>query len=67
MWDKHDRRGAYEPNSICIKIVLDVTQQMATGHPIRNQLEVIDSDTQQGQDVGVGQPFPHDSLLAEGL
>jgi len=48
-------------------VVYDVLQQVPTRHPLRNEVEGIGSDTEQGEDVWVCQVFPHYSLFAESL
>ena len=57
----------YESKSVCIRVFLDVLPEGSTRHPVRNELEGIDSGTQEWQDVRVYQVFPDHSLLVEGL
>ena len=38
------RRDTYEPESICIRVVLDVFRKGTARHPVRNKLEGIDGD-----------------------
>ena len=48
-------------------MVRDVSRQVGTRHPTRNELDWIGGDTQEGDDVRVGQVFPHGRHLVEGL
>jgi len=43
---KHDRKDAYEFKSVCIGVPLDVFRQVSAGHPVGNELEGTDSNTQ---------------------
>ena len=42
---------AYESKSVRAGVLLDVFRKGHVRHPIRDELEGIDSDTQEGQDV----------------
>jgi len=46
--DKHGRRETYQLESVCIEVFLDVFRQVPARHPIRNELEGSDGDTQEG-------------------
>jgi len=48
-------------------MVFDVPRQIRIRHPTRNELDGIGGDTQEGNDVRVGQVFPHGGHLVEGL
>ena len=61
------KRDAHESEPIRIGVFLDVFWQVATRHPFRDELVVVDGNAQQGQDIRVCQMFPCYSLLAEVL
>ena len=61
------RRDTYETKSVSIGVVLDVFRQISIRHPIGDELERCKGDTEEGDNVFVFQPFPHDSLLVERL
>jgi len=39
--------ATYEFKSVSIGVVLDVSRQVPVRHPVRNELEGVDSDTQE--------------------
>jgi hypothetical protein len=57
----------YETKSVSVGVALDVLRQSPVRHPIGDELERGGGDTEEGDDVFVFQPFPHDSLLVERL
>jgi len=59
--------ATYESKSICIRVLLDVSQQVPTSHPFRNKLEGRKSNTEEWDDVWVAQTLPYYSLLAKFL
>ena len=48
-------------------MVRDVPRQIHIRHPTGNELDGIGGDTQEGNDVRVGQVFPYGGHLVEGL
>jgi hypothetical protein len=48
-------------------VTIDVFRQISIRHPIGDELEGGEGDTEEGDDVFVFQPFPHYSLLVERL
>ena len=61
------RKNTDDVQSIRVWVVRDVFHQIPTRHPIRNELEWVDGDTQKGEDVRMCQMFPHHRHLVEGL
>jgi len=59
--------GTYEFKSVCTGVVLNVFRQIPAKHPIRNELEGSDGNTEEWEDVWVCHPLPHYGFLAEAL
>ena len=53
----------YKTKSVCVRVPVDVLQQIPTRHPIRNELEGGNSYAPEGDDVHVLHVLPCDSLL----
>ena len=66
MWDKSNLDGTYKSQSVHVR-VLYIFQQIATRHPIRNQLGRRNSSTQYVHYIRVPQVLPQHNLLAERL
>ena len=64
---RHDGRDTHETQSVYDWTVDDVPRQVHIRHPTRNKLDGIGGDTQEGNNVRVGQVFPHSGYLEEGL
>ena len=64
---QRDRRNTHQATSVCTWVAGDVFRQGHTGHRIRNELEGISSDAQEGKDVRVREVSPHHCNLVEGL
>ena len=60
-------RGTYKTKPICVGDFLDVFGQAPAGHPLRDKLERIVSDAEEGDNVWMFQAFPHNSFPVEGL
>jgi len=64
----HDRKGnTYKSESVCVWVLPNVFRQVAAGHPFRNNLERVGSDTKKRDDVWVVQVLPHYDPLIERL
>ena len=60
-------KDTHETQSFRLWVVRNVFCQVSAWHPIRDELEWIDGDTEKRDDIWVCQVFPRYSYLVEGL
>ena len=60
-------KEAHKSNPICAWVRINVSRQVSTRHPLRHNLEGVDSYTFKWDDVGVYQSLPYQSFLENHL
>lgn len=64
---QRNKSHTHEIKSVRVWVVCDVSREVPVRHPVRDELERVNSDTQKGDKVWVIQAVPHHCQLVEVL